>query len=308
MNRRHVAAAALVLMGVPVLVGIERLDPPGHDSHGDHAPAARPPAPKAPAKPAAKSGASQESVKITLPKAAPQPARAAPMPEPMDAESALDALRDGNMRWATNTPAHPNTESSRRQSVEGGQKPFVTVLTCADSRIPVERVFDRGVGDVFVVRVAGNVAGVSETATVEYGVEHLHTPLLVVMGHTRCGAVAAAASGAEVHGMVARLLEGIEPAVERARRMNPELSGDALAAAAVRENVWQTIFDLYKSSEACRGMVQAGELTVVGAVYDIATGRVEWLGRHPWEIELIDAIATRNSHGDAHAGGHDGDE
>ncbi|MCC6969941.1 MAG: carbonic anhydrase [Phycisphaerales bacterium] len=231
------------------------------------------------------------------------------------AEQALTFLTEGNARWVANTPLAPNTDSSRRADVtENGQKPFVTVLTCADSRLPVERLFDRGVGDVFVVRVAGNVAGDSETGTIEYGVGHLNTPLLVVMGHTKCGAVAAAASGAEVHGHIAQLVSQITPAVERAKRANPNLIGAELAAASVKENVWQTVFQLFKTSPEFLEAVQGGKVKVVGAVCDISTGKVEWMGEHPWQSELIAAFApksgntahasknaTHDSHADPHA-------
>ncbi|MFZ4576372.1 MAG: carbonic anhydrase, partial [Phycisphaerales bacterium] len=167
---------------------------------------------------------------------------------------------------------------------------FVTVLTCADSRLPVERIFDRGVGDVFVVRVAGNVAGDSETGTIEYGVEHLNTPLLVVMGHTKCGAVAAAASGAQLHGKLAGLIDHIGPAVERARKNNPAADDAQIAQLAITENVWQTVYDLYKSSPEVLEKVENGELKVVGALCDISTGKVEWLGEHPWQSELLTAL------------------
>lgn len=226
------------------------------------------------------------------------------------AEQALTFLTEGNARWVANTPLAPNTDSSRRaDAAENGQKPFVTVLTCADSRLPVERLFDRGVGDVFVVRVAGNVAGDSETGTIEYGVGHLNTPLLVVMGHTKCGAVAAAASGAEVHGHIAQLVSQITPAVERAKRANPNLIGAELAAASVKENVWQTVFQLFKTSPEFLEAVQGGKVKVVGAVCDISTGKVEWMGEHPWQSELIAAFAPKSGN-TAHASrdsdsGHD---
>jgi carbonic anhydrase len=174
-------------------------------------------------------------------------------------------------------------------------------LTCADSRIPVEQVFDQGVGDIFTVRVAGNTAGISETGTIEYGAGHLKTPLLVVMGHTKCGAVGAAASNAPVHGMVAKLVANIQPAVERARRNNPGIDDKQLAAIAVKENVWQTVFDLFKNSDELREMVAHGKLKVVGAVYDIATGKVEFLGEHPWQGELLGALNARGDTATAHA-------
>ncbi len=173
--------------------------------------------------------------------------------ETVTAAQALKLLQDGNARWVSGAVTNPNIESARRQKLaDDGQKPFVTIITCADSRLPVERVFDRGVGDVFTIRVAGNIAGTSETGTIEYGLEHLKTPLLVVMGHTKCGAVGAAASGAKVGGKIADIVRAIAPAVERTRRANPGLEGAELAAASVKENVWQTIFDLMRTSDETR--------------------------------------------------------
>ena len=210
------------------------------------------------------------------------------------ADAAQALLKEGNLRWSSGRTTSPNVDSERMNALaDQGQTPFATIITCSDSRIPVERVFDRGVGDLFVIRVAGNRAGDSETGTVEYGVEHLKTPLLVVMGHSKCGAVAAAASKAQLHGKVAQLVAGIEPAVERARRLNPGADEKELATLAIRENVWQTVFDLYRTSSTVRAMVEKGDVKVVGAVYDIATGKVEFLGEHPWQQELISAMNQR---------------
>ena len=220
------------------------------------------------------------------------------------ADEALASLEEGNARWVSNKTQSPNTSADRRTEAAGGQHPFVTILTCADSRLPVERIFDCGVGDVFVVRVAGAVAGGSETGTIEYGVEHLKTPLLVVMGHTKCGAVAAAASNADVHGKVAELVGHIKPAVDRARKANPEANSDAVATMAVKENVWQSIFDLYKTSEPLRQSVSSGKLKVIGAVYDISTGKVEVLGEHPWQAALINALTDDKATADAESDQH----
>jgi carbonic anhydrase len=213
--------------------------------------------------------------------------------EAPDADTVMKWLREGNQRWVAGKPIDPNIEPARRARLAAaGQKPIVTILSCADSRVPADRIFDRGVGELFVVRVAGNVAGDSETGTVEYGVGHLKTPLLVVMGHSKCGAVAAAASGAQLHGKVAQLVAGIVPSVDRAKRNNPGLTGDDLVAAAVRENVWQTVYDLFKQSPELAKAARDGQVRVVGAVCDITSGEVEFLGTHPWQAELIDALAA----------------
>lgn len=212
------------------------------------------------------------------------------------ADRALELLREGNQRWVSGDVKNPNIDQARRtNAADKGQKPFATILTCADSRIPVERIFDRGVAEIFTVRVAGNVAGASETGSIEYGVGHLHTPVLVVMGHTKCGAVAAAASGAELHGKVAELITAIAPAVQRVKRGAPDATGDALAAMVVKENVWQSIFDLYKSSDELRSQAREGKVRVVGAIYDISSGKVEWLGEHPWQSQILDALQVQTA-------------
>ncbi len=215
---------------------------------------------------------------------------------------ALAQLREGNIRWASGETKNPHIDAERRKELaENGQKPFATILTCSDSRVPAERLFDQGVGDIFVVRVAGNVAGTSENGTVEYGVEHLETPVLVVLGHTKCGAVAATATKAEVGGNITAIIGQIQPAVDRAAKANPELSGKDLVPAAVKENVWQTVSDLLRRSAAVRKMVKSGELKIVGGVYDIASGKVEWMGEHPWQSELATAFELREAKRNEHA-------
>lgn len=209
-------------------------------------------------------------------------------------DEAFDLLRRGNERWVNNQPEAPNTDSARREDAsQNGQKPFATVLTCADSRLPVERIFDRGVGDLFVVRVAGNVASGEVTGSIEYGAEHLHVPLLVVMGHTKCGAVAAAASGAEVGGNVGTLVEKITPAVSRARQQAPGADAAEILTASVKENVWQTMFDIIRTSPEMRHLVKEGKVKIVGAVCNVGTGKVEWIGEHPWQTALVDAFDAK---------------
>lgn len=209
-----------------------------------------------------------------------------------DADTALTVLRDGNARWVSGNTQNPHSdESTRRETAENGQHPFATILTCADSRIPVERVFDRGIGELFVIRVAGNVVAQTEAGTIEYGVEHLNTPVIVVMGHTGCGAVKAACEGAETHGNIRSLITEIEPAVRRASTMHPSLEGAELADAAVRENVMQSMFDLLATSQTIRSAVDNGTVTIVGAIYNIATGEVEFLGQHPWQDGLISVMS-----------------
>lgn len=213
---------------------------------------------------------------------------------PLNAQQALKMLKDGNARWVAGNPTAPNSDASRRRvTATDGQNPFVTVVTCADSRCPVERLFDRGVGDVFVSRIAGNVIGNHAAGTIEYGVEHLHTPLVVVMGHTSCGAVKAAAAGAKPGHNINSLISEITPAVVRAQAANPGASDEQIVNAAIRENVYQSMFELLKTSPMTAKFVQEGKVELVGAVYDISTGKVEFLGTHPWQTQLLEAMLPR---------------
>lgn len=229
--------------------------------------------------------------------AKPASAPRAPESAATDPERAIALLTEGNARWVAGSATSPNSDPSRRRETASGQNPFVSVITCADSRCPVERIFDRGVGDVFVARVAGNVIDANVAGTVEYGVEHLHTPLIVVMGHTSCGAVKAAVSGAKVGHNIDTLLAEIAPAVQRAQNANPQAEGDALLTNAIRENVYQSMFDLLKTSPLTAEMVSQGKVKLVGAVYDISSGKVEFLGSHPWQDQLIQAILKIESQG-----------
>lgn len=220
--------------------------------------------------------------------------------EAPNADQALKELQKGNARFARGKVLQPRRDQMRLEETAKGQHPFVTVLTCSDSRLPPEIIFDQGLGDVFTVRVAGNVADVDEIGTIEYGVGHLNAPLCVVLGHTGCGAVTAVAKGAEVHGNIPALVDNIVPAVDRARRQNPGAGEDELIAAAIEANVFQSIADIFTHSEEVRDLVIAGKLRVLGAVYDIKNGRVRWLGVHPAQATLLTSAAEAPAHGTAH--------
>lgn len=211
---------------------------------------------------------------------------------------ALKRLEEGNARYIGGKSHCPHADAARmKETAEHGQHPFVSMLACSDSRVPVELIFDQGLGDLFVIRVAGNVCAVDETGTVEYGVDHLGTPLVVVLGHSSCGAVTAATSGAEIHGSTAALIEHIRPAVERARQTNPNATKEQLLPVAIEDNVWQAIDDLFRQSPTVRERVQAGKLKVVGALYDVHEGNVKWLGEHPKQAELLErADETATTH------------
>ncbi|MBM4275611.1 MAG: carbonic anhydrase [Deltaproteobacteria bacterium] len=213
---------------------------------------------------------------------------AAPGGPGISADEALKLLKDGNARYVEGKAQHPHQTRERRALTAGqGQKPFATVLSCSDSRAPVEILFDRGVGDILVIRVAGNVAAVDEIGTMEYGVEHLNTPLVVVLGHSQCGAVTAAVEGLKLPGHMAALVKPIQPAVSKAKADNPGVSGEALVNAAVKANVFQAMEDLLQKSSIVKGRVKATKIRVIGAFYEMDTGQVQWLGPHPNQNKLV---------------------
>ena len=197
---------------------------------------------------------------------------------PVTGQEALRRLQDGNAKYRWGLAARPRCDVQRmRETAAGGQQPFAAVLACADSRVPVELLFDQGIGDLFVVRVAGNVCGPDQIASLEYAAEHLGAPLVVVLGHTQCGAVTAAASGPAAGGHLGSLLEKIRPAVDRAKEGCPHLGGPQFVTAAVEANVWLAASELMRESAAVAEGVAAGRISVVGAVYDLVTGEVRWL-------------------------------
>ncbi|MBA4028873.1 MAG: hypothetical protein C0475_07025, partial [Planctomyces sp.] len=222
------------------------------------------------------------------------------------ADEALSALTEGNARFAAGQPEHINAGTDRvALTARQGQTPMAAIVSCADSRVPIERVFDRGVGDIFAVRVAGNVAGPDEIGSVEYAVEHLRVPVIVVMGHSSCGAVAAAVSGTPMHGAVGSLVGQIAPAVRAARAAFPDATEKELLAHAVNANVEHSMRGLLSGSEAIRAALESGSVELVGAVYDLATGQVRWIGPLSDQAELIargDAEPGTPSPAHAHVG------
>ncbi len=209
------------------------------------------------------------------------------------ADHALRMLQEGNERFVAGRSTHPNTDVFRvADTGSNGQHPFASIITCADSRVAVERLFDRGVGDLFVVRNAGNICDANQAGSVEYACEHLGTQLVLVLGHTRCGAVKAAIAGGDAGANIGSLLDNIAPAVQTIKSSHPSLAGDDLLDACIRENVWRTIADLYGTSQTVREMVSKGTVKVFGAIYDVSTGRVEWMGQHPMQGALLRAAES----------------
>jgi carbonic anhydrase len=186
----------------------------------------------------------------------------------------LQQLIAGNDRFAKAHPLHLHQDVDRRTEVAGGQRPMAIVVGCSDSRVPPEIVFDQGLGDIFVVRVAGEVVDDQALGSIEYAVEHLHAHLIVVMGHEKCGAVQAAVDGGEVPGHIGSIVQSIKPAVEKARQE----PGDVLDNA-INENVLHIVDQIKTSEPILSHAVKADGLVVVGARYNLARGTVQWLSQ-----------------------------
>lgn len=191
---------------------------------------------------------------------------------PVSAAAALQRLLDGNARFAAGKMEHPRQTPARRGEIADRQYPFAAILGCSDSRTAPEILFDQGLGDLFVVRVAGNLIDHLVLESLEFSVTNLHTRLLIVMGHRRCGAIQAAVEG---HGQpdedVGPMLRELRPAVEAAKSM----PGDPFENAA-RENVKLVVKELAHKGPLAP-MIKSGKLKVVGAVYDLDTGKVALL-------------------------------
>jgi len=187
-------------------------------------------------------------------------------------DSALTELKEGNAHHARHQYSHPHETLARQRELAAGQHPHAEILSCADSRVPPEIIFDQGLGDLFVVRVAGNVATDTEIGSLEYGAEHLQIPLLVVLGHESCGAVTAAVQGGPPEGHISALVDLIKPAVDQTR----SLTGDPVANA-VKANVELVVKQLRSSTPILSELVAHGKLKIVGGVYSLKTGKVMWL-------------------------------
>ncbi len=194
-------------------------------------------------------------------------------------KNALNKLKEGNQRFVAGSTIH-DAESihTSRIANQHGQKPFAVILGCSDSRVPAELVFDQGLGDLFVVRVAGNIAASSQIGSIEFAVSMFESPLVIVLGHSSCGAINASLNAMKdpdqkVTKHIASLVEQIEPAIN-------SLAVDGLdkvdPADAVKANVMNSVADLCNHSEVIKSRIEAGLLQVEGAHYDLKTGQVEF--------------------------------
>lgn len=188
-------------------------------------------------------------------------------------DESLQKLMDGNKRYVDGKFATKDVGDSRRKEIGKGQKPFAIVLTCSDSRVPPEILFDQGLGDIFVIRVAGNVVEPIELGSIEYGAEHLNSPLIIILGHTKCGAVKATleATGAP-EGNIGEIVKKILPAADAAKKKGG--SQDEVLKTAIHENMKNVYYDLMTKSKIIFHLVHEGKLKIVAGEYDIETGKV----------------------------------
>ncbi len=186
-------------------------------------------------------------------------------------DQALARLLRGNERFVAGWPDHPNQWAQRRREVSGsGQQPFAIILACADSRVPPEIVLDQGLGDLFVIRVAGTVLDDVLLGTIEYAVEHMRTPLVMVLGHDKCGAITAAVDRVKTHSHVQAVLEALQPALLMAEGH----AGDRVSTT-IDANVRYAVKKLQASEPVLIGACAAGHLRIVGARYNLDTGEVK---------------------------------
>jgi carbonic anhydrase len=195
----------------------------------------------------------------------------------LKADDALQRLKAGNARFIAGTARFPTVQKEILADLAKGQHPYATILSCSDSRVPPELIFDAGFGELFIIRVAGNVLSPEIAGSLQYAGRHLHTPLFVVLGHTNCGAVAAAIEtrlrGTREHSRIQLLVECILPGLED---IDSQLTPEAMLAHAVEANVRWTMRQILQTPEGQERQVEA-RVKLVGAIYEIETGLVRFL-------------------------------
>lgn len=198
-------------------------------------------------------------------------------------QQALERLREGNRRFtAGESYSKPGTHGFHPSGVVKEQRPFAIILGCSDSRVPLEMVFDRGPGDLFVIRVAGNVVAPTQFGSVEFAALHFGVPLVVVLGHSHCGAVKAAIeelqqSSESLSPNLHSITDRVRPSVEGLLKSELQNDQDALLAAAVRTNIEASVNQLRHGSEILKNLIKENGLIVVGAEYSLETGIVEFI-------------------------------
>ena len=187
----------------------------------------------------------------------------------MEHKNILKKLLEGNQRYITGGALHPNQSFEHRIELTKGQKPIAAILTCADSRVSPEIIFDQGLGDLFVLRVAGNVINDMFIGSLEYAVEHLNVSLLMVLGHSQCGAVDATIKGGNPPGHINSLVQAIKPALDRLKKQSPDWVN-----IVAKENVKIGVERLRTIDPILTARYDEGDIDIVGAFYDIKSGKV----------------------------------
>ena len=190
-------------------------------------------------------------------------------------EKILDTLLESNKRFYSGKSKHPNSDQTTRNKLLARQTPLAVVISCSDSRAPVELLFDVGIGDLFVIRSAGHILTESEMASIEYAIEHLGTKLIIVMGHSCCGAVTSALNHSKEEHLssnMSLLIKRIQPAIDKAKRQN--ISGDKMLDVCIDNNIYETI-DYIKQDETLTRLIVKMKVDIVPMKYDIETGEVK---------------------------------
>ena len=206
------------------------------------------------------------------------------MSEQPTSKEAFQRLVEGNERFIEGDSNFSRQDTlDRREQLASGQAPFAVILGCSDSRVPAELVFDQGLGDLFVIRIAGNVIAPSQIGSIEFAVERFGTPLVIVLGHTSCGAISAtveALMNPTVQTQclnIGSIVKRIAPSVQELLNSGANLNKDQLISSACKANIRSSVNQLQHSSEFIEEMVEAGKLAIVDAEYDLETGRVNFL-------------------------------
>ncbi|MBC9785015.1 carbonic anhydrase [Heliobacterium chlorum] len=214
------------------------------------------------------SGCSSDSDKVN------QPKEVSSQTQSISKEEARKQLTLGNERFQSGKVINHDLSEQKHLELAKAQHPFAIVLSCSDSRVPPELVFDQGLGDLFVVRSAGHVLSPEAIGSIEYAVEHFHTPYLVVLGHESCGAVKATVEGGHPAGSIGAVTDHIKPVVENVK--TKEIAQEELTEKVADENVRQTVAALRKSPVIADAIAN-GKLAIAGAKYQMISGKVNWL-------------------------------
>ncbi|MFA6401961.1 MAG: carbonic anhydrase [Salinivirgaceae bacterium] len=190
------------------------------------------------------------------------------------ADEALQLLKEGNKRFVIDQPLPDDISTNKKKDLKDkGQKPFAVIVTCSDSRVPPELIFDQGLGDLFVIRVAGNVIDSIEMGSIQYAVEHLESPLVVVLGHENCGAVKATIAGGEIPGSIPSISCRILPSVLKAKSVSD--NEDNLADRVTDANV-EAAVEILEKDPLLEHLIESGKIKVIGAKYLLETGTVTY--------------------------------